>query len=141
MRKYLLLTICLLVAISLATPALAQTSDEILQDAQGEAVQVISTTALNVWSLVIGSLVVLVGIVTITALRLVHKSTPEWAHTAMIAVANKAITTLQEFANKTTTDIDNRITDTVRNVFDEFIDQLILDDDESDDELPKTPIQ
>lgn len=140
MKKLSVLTLCLLVLISLATPALAQTSDEILADASGEAVQVISSSAFTIWAVIIGALVTLSGIVTLTALRLVYKSTPEWAHSSMIAVLDKAINTLQSFADKTTTEIDNRITDTVRNVFDDFVDTLIsLDEDETPP--PATPLQ
>lgn len=131
MKKLLVLTLCLLVMISLATPALAQTSDEILADASGEAVQVISSSAFTIWAVIVGGLVALAGIITVTALRLVYKSTPEWAHSGMIAVADKAVSALQALADKTTISADDQVTLAIRKAFDSFVDSLVtpLDND------------
>jgi hypothetical protein len=117
----------------MVSPSSAQTRDEILADGQAEAIQVISTSTRDVYTIIIGALVALVGIVTVVALRFVYRSTPEWAHTGMIALADKALTVLQQYADNTQNNFDDKIVQAIRTAFDQF---LTLQS-KTDDEPPK----
>lgn len=142
MKRITLLLILILVALSSITPALAQTTDDILADGSAEAVAVISSSALQVWTIIVVALVGLIGIVTFTALRMVYKSTPEWAHSGMIAVADKAIGALQGLADKTKDiELDDKVVDKIREVFDDFVNSIVeLNDNSAGSGEDKQPI-
>jgi hypothetical protein len=63
----------------------------------------------------------------------VYRSTPEWAHTGMIALADKALTVLQQYADNTQNNFDDKIVQAIRTAFDQF---LTLQS-KTDDEPPK----
>jgi hypothetical protein len=120
---------------TLTSPALAQTTtDDVLAGAQAEAVLVISETAFNVWGTIFAGFIALVGIVATTALMLVHRSTPQWAHMPMIVIAEKALDTLQKLAEKTETTIDDKMVLAVRTAYNAFLDTLIIADEDANDE-------
>ena len=139
LQKVLLL-LTLIFMVLMVSPLHAQTADEILADGRGEAVVVISETAINVYTVIIGGLVTLVGIITLTALRFVYKSTPEWLHSTVLAIADKVITALENASVDTKTQIDDKISGAVRDAFDRFINLLgVIEVVDTDDDTPPAP--
>lgn len=143
--KKLVLVLSLIIMVLMVSPALAQTADEILADGRGESVVVISETAMNVYTVIIGGLVALAGIITLTALRFVYKSTPEWLHNTVLAIADKAITALETKSKDTQTEIDDKISEAIRNAFEQFVNLLgvieIVDTNDNAPPADKDPLQ
>lgn len=122
MKKVLLTLILLLPVLMINTPVFGQSDvNEIVAEGRADAIVVVSDAAMTIYTILVGVLVALTGIVTITALRMVYKSIPEWLHGTVLALADKAIEGLERASQKTTTEVDDQLVAKMRGVFEEFL--------------------
>lgn len=139
-RIILLLTLCLLVGIS-TLPASAQTTTEILQEANTEAVQVVSSGLLDIVGKLAGVALVLVAGLAFA----LYRSSPPIVQSLIVENGEKTLQAFKEHSEKTINKIDDKIADVATIIFNavmemiEAQEQQQLDNDLDDDDIPPNP--
>lgn len=123
MKKYLLLALIIIVLL-MSSPAFAQTSGDILADAQGEAVQVISTGIANAFVIVSGVLISLLAI----AMFALYRSAPPILQKIVIENGEKTLQSFKEWTKTTQAEWDDRIADVAIKVFQAVLGKITDDD-------------
>lgn len=113
--------------ILMSSPVYAQTSDNILADARGEAVQVISTGIANVFLIVSGVLISLLAI----ALFALYRSAPPILQKIIVENGEKTLASFREWTQTTQTQWDDRVADVAIRVFEAVIGKIAETDDAS----------
>lgn len=138
MKKLLLLTLCLVVLISLASPALAQTTDEILSDANNEAVLVVSSSIvdlLKIAGVAIGSILVIYAYA-------LYRSSPHIVQELIIKNGETVLKEFREHSEKTVNKIDDKLADVATSIFHAVIGMIDAEDMDEDETPPlDTPLQ
>jgi hypothetical protein len=132
-KKQLLMGI-ILIALMVSTPAYAQTTTDVLENANGEAVQVISS-GLSDMMLKLGGM--LLAIVAIYAYAL-YKSSPPAVQKLIIENGENTLKALKEHTETTINKFDDKIADVASVIFNAVM-QMIEDEKDEAEGTPTVP--
>lgn len=142
-QKFLLLTLIIMV-LMVSTPALAQTTTDVLADGQAEAIQVVSPS-LSAIALQIG---LMFGGLLGVALWMIYRSSPPIVQKAILDNAQSTIEAYRLHAEKTVNQIDDKIANALATGYQAFLNILSEQEEQDEDETPpdlptppSTPVQ
>jgi len=123
--------------ISLATPALAQTSDEILADASGEAVQVVSSGIVDLLKIV----GVVIGSVLAIYAYALYRSSPAIVQELIIKNGETVLKEFREHSESTQNKIDDKLADVATTLFHTIMGMIESENSETPPPADTTPLQ
>lgn len=132
-KKFLLLMLITMV-LMVSAPTFAQTTEDVLANANGEAVQVISSGLVDAVKLIGG---MLVSVIAIYALAL-YRSSPPIAQKVIAENGQKAIEAIERYTDKTINKIDDKLADVAGVIFNAVM-QMIEDEQDEDETAPILP--
>lgn len=131
--KKIVLFLSLIIMVLMVSPALAQTADDVLADANNEAVLVISTGFVDLLKLVGG---VVSALLVIYAVAL-YRSSPPMVQNLIIKNGQDVLDAFKKYAETTSTMIDDKLANVASTVFNAVM--TVLDSDDTADDKPTPP--